>query len=755
MEILLAWAAYLTLGVAWLVFGWSWIASRLPRPARLAILWFLVGVSLVALAVSAQVPHDYRPTDLTELGRAGAALFIELMVAVSGGTAALVALGRRSADAAGLRAVGTYLAGVGLVLYWMLDGEASLQAPCLLLVGTAMGAAAAYRLARLPRYLSVAAGLASGLLVMLAAETLRNLRLNSHGSSPGAAPRYVLLLAGIEATILLLGGALLARRRGRALAGPVRRAGLGLAGTGLVLVLRGPGEWLPHANAGSTTLYGLPLTLLVVAVGLGIAGWPAGARRPWDWRPAGSGQRYALVMVPLVVLPLLLAGLVVLWHPAPDRCSVEQYAQTSPLTPAGPAWASSPDPASPRGAPDVAAFDRVCPYRTAGPAQLAYAIYPTCKWAPVDANYPLVQASGILREIDVSPADSPWLHTSHDVEFDMAVDPASTWLVLGGGGPGALLHVEAETGPFPAAYRPVAGERVTVAGRWIFDCGHDGFTEIHPAAVVASERDEWRTELQGSPQQVRVLRVWMNNAPGFVDVPAAPFDTQVALSTSAMDPGATPIVRVVAGSPAAVRWRIEGTGSGTRVAVHLAPPAQSGSAYFELLLGYRDGPPPPGSLVSYTVTFDRLAVRDDLRDQARDTARAMMGGIPVDLIDPQLGLPGTGHWYMDAIVDHAWRSILADAPVESGGSYSLAAVPPVQALAPGDEDLLLAITGYAENDPSDGVQLASGRVDGGPLLEWEAGRPADLCGAGEQTFTPPHGAWTLSYHVSCADPPHA
>ena len=33
----------------------------------------------------------------------------------------------------------------------------------------------------------------------------------------------------------------------------------------------------------------------------------------------------------------------------------------------------------------------------------------------------------------------------------------------------------------------------------------------------------------------------------------------------------------------------------------------------------------------------------------------------------------------------------------------------------------MTVTGYAENDPSDGVELASGSVDGPPELSWDAG----------------------------------
>ncbi len=79
-------------------------------------------------------------------------------------------------------------------------------------------------------------------------------------------------------------------------------------------------------------------------------------------------------------VPLLIAfGLAVIWRPAPERCAITPYAQSFRLTPAGPAWAASPDPAAPRGAPDMATFGQRCLYRTATLSQIVYAIFPTCK----------------------------------------------------------------------------------------------------------------------------------------------------------------------------------------------------------------------------------------------------------------------------------------------------------------------------------------------------------------------------------------
>jgi hypothetical protein len=165
------------------------------------------------------------------------------------------------------------------------------------------------------------------------------------------------------------------------------------------------------------------------------------------------------------------------------------------------------------------------------------------------------------------------------------------------------------------------------------------------------------------------------------------------------------------------------------------------------LLGYEQTASVPNPPTAYTVAFDRIMVHDDLRQKARNTT-----GVPLDLAWPQLGFPGSGRWAMQAIVNHSWRSLLDFVPIESGGTYSLADVPPVPVLAASGERLSLSITGYAENDPSDGVELASGGTHRPNMVTWDAGRLADLCCGKVQTFTPDHGAWTLSYTVNRAAP---
>ena len=51
-----------------------------------------------------------------------------------------------------------------------------------------------------------------------------------------------------------------------------------------------------------------------------------------------------------------------------------------------------------------------------------------------------------------------------------------------------LMEVEWERNHFPEPFRPTPGDRASVYGFWILDCGHDGPTEIHPPVGVAIHR---------------------------------------------------------------------------------------------------------------------------------------------------------------------------------------------------------------------------------------------------------------------------
>ena len=218
--------------------AWAWLAPRLPRPLRLTVLGCLAGLAVLALAVTALIPHDYVPGDLTEYVQGLVALVIELLLALAGLIAALMAVGRRRVLSAGLCGVGLYAAGVGLFCTGCWVECLLVQGPCLVLIGSALTVAAAGRLAGLPRWVARALGLGAGVAVALAVEALRG--MGSRGSGPAGASHEVLSVVAIGAVLLLLGGVYMLRTQGRVLAGPFSRAAIALAGTGLVLVLRGP-----------------------------------------------------------------------------------------------------------------------------------------------------------------------------------------------------------------------------------------------------------------------------------------------------------------------------------------------------------------------------------------------------------------------------------------------------------------------------------------------------------------------------------
>jgi len=364
MQIVLAWILYVVLGVACLALGWAWLAPRMPRRVRLLILVGVAALAVIALGVASQIPQDYQVRDVAEYVPGFIIVNGEMLVAVVGLTAGLWAVGRRRVQNAGLFGAGVYLAGTGLALYVILNGEANAQAAALVFVGSSVAMAAALRMAGRPRWVARLLGLAAGLAIALGVEALRG--MGSRGDGPAAASRDVLAVVAIASGLLLMGGYFFARSQGRVVARPAGWAAAGVAATGIVMALRGPGEWAPGPLAGSTTLYGLPMTVLALAISLAIAEVPRRGRPTTDDRRLQSGS----VLRPVVggrwsVVPArtALAGLVpflvlaALWRPAADPCSTTPYGDISPLTPAGAAWALSPDPAAPRGSPDLAEFD--------------------------------------------------------------------------------------------------------------------------------------------------------------------------------------------------------------------------------------------------------------------------------------------------------------------------------------------------------------------------------------------------------------
>jgi len=99
--------------------------------------------------------------------------------------------------------------------------------------------------------------------------------------------------------------------------------------------------------------------------------------------------------------------------------------------------------------------------------------------------------------------DLPPIHRSYDVNFNVKPDRADTDLMGGsaaqhtgnfaGTSPStARIHVEREQGAFPSFAWPDPGDRVTLIGSWVWDCGHwtpaGERTEIHTYRALWVDR---------------------------------------------------------------------------------------------------------------------------------------------------------------------------------------------------------------------------------------------------------------------------
>lgn len=119
--------------------------------------------------------------------------------------------------------------------------------------------------------------------------------------------------------------------------------------------------------------------------------------------------------------------------------------------------------------------------------------YTTDTFDPATPLYKVVE--GRVYHALVSRKDHPASHHSNDTNAFVEVDPPfrhllvddtpedrSTLLPVGG------MEVEWEEREWPEAFRPVTGDRISALGFHVIDCGHDKYTEIHPAIAVAVHR---------------------------------------------------------------------------------------------------------------------------------------------------------------------------------------------------------------------------------------------------------------------------
>lgn len=111
------------------------------------------------------------------------------------------------------------------------------------------------------------------------------------------------------------------------------------------------------------------------------------------------------------------------------------------------------------------------------------------KWPKVDPDAALTRGEGWVQEVKVSTLDSEWMHETHDLDMPFLPAPGYEWLLLSGAN---TMPIETESGEVPPSAWPFEGDHLTVYGRWIFDCGHEAKTELHPVVLLARDRPGWR-----------------------------------------------------------------------------------------------------------------------------------------------------------------------------------------------------------------------------------------------------------------------
>ncbi len=449
-------------------------------------------------------------------------------------------------------------------------------------------------------------------------------------------------------------------------------------------------------------------------------GWPArfDPLRPDTWGEATTDQPPQNLYLPLMS-----------WQSSPAQASVG----VGPGAPAGDAAATSalalitPEQVQslrlqqpgaqagwPRPAPTEDDFNNHCP---GGIGSAAYVFDKYAKWprvAPV--SFPVVQAEGILDEVEISNEDSPYIHSSHDLDMKATLRAADRWLVLGGGSSEVL---ETESGPFDAHGLPVPGDHVTVAGRWIFDCGHAPKTEIHPVPIFESDRLVTLPDGITSPgalKTVRVAHVWMNSSPGAFNYSfEGSFTFQMELPPAYGNK--LLFLRVAQG--AADKVAVTGLNS-TSAQITITPPASTGSYFFEVVLGYLDtGNPVSAAGKGYTVTLDKIWIYND-----HDS-----------------GLPDCewnhdcGEWTLFAAWNDAWAKIFVNRTV--GDGYGRDKIAVNWSVPVFGDDLRLRVIGYEDDDPFAGDHITTG--------EWDHGALASLCCDVQQSAW--HSDWRIFYTV--------
>jgi hypothetical protein len=367
-------------------------------------------------------------------------------------------------------------------------------------------------------------------------------------------------------------------------------------------------------------------------------------------------------------------------------------------------------------------------------AHILYATSAEDKWPVVDSSYGYVHAEGSLNEILFASEDSPVIHTSHDLDMKVQLAKGYEWLSIQppDGDPSNEV-LETESAGFPHIARPEVNDHITVEGRWIFDCGHDGYTEIHPTPVFESDRVTYRPLYpKAKLQAMQLVRVWMNSYPAPFDYDLIPFQFDVKLpgggSAFAVE---MPFLRVVSGfnmetlPPTSITTKaITATRLSDKsdmVHVIVTPPSTRGKYFFELMLGYLRGP--------YTSKGDLYTPKDVRAYTIRLEA--------IKIIKEESGI-----WFYDVHINGEWRPVFHNSLVKRNDKISLIYVSPIAVVG---TELSIGVTAYyrTEGDLSKG-ELDQGMYGGAWKLE-------SLVDRGEMSCKSPDN-WILYFTVSRGEP---
>ncbi len=124
------------------------------------------------------------------------------------------------------------------------------------------------------------------------------------------------------------------------------------------------------------------------------------------------------------------------------------------------------------------------------------------EWVYVYRNPAIRVASGVVRIVHGSLEDSILQHRSYDFNANLVPDPAYRYLIAGSpsaqthnyapdeGEARGRLHFEWETATLPFFAWPADGDRATLWGSWIWDCGHWQSTSNNTGGTTTGEHTE-------------------------------------------------------------------------------------------------------------------------------------------------------------------------------------------------------------------------------------------------------------------------